>query len=423
MTRMKIKEWFKKPTVLRIIFLIAAQSMIALLFDILGLGAGSIGSFTFMSYAKNFSLAAPFIILLYPPLLSSDGGIGVLISHLGTGLHIGTIKPQLFKNTEQYYSLISAAITIGTFSSFCIGSITYVTNLIILGANRIINPLPFLVIPMLTLTIASLISSQIASLMAFLMYKKKLNPDVFVYPTMSTVNNILSTLFYAVMIALLKPATWFTESGISITRGTYFALIPVILYLVFIVFIISKNVKKKSYKKILKQALPIQSITLTINSLTGGVLTGAEDALTRMPGLFLIYPALIDTLGDEVAIISNTTSTNLSLGTIEPKLSAIKDKDQWTNIVGVYLAGLFLHIIYGIFASIIVGDYQHIGLVLLFSIIINLLGFIIVQFLALLLIIFSFRKGLDPDNIAVPIVAALSSLITAAIILFLAIFI
>ncbi|HUT82229.1 MAG TPA: magnesium transporter [Candidatus Bathyarchaeia archaeon] len=419
MVRIKIKEWFKKPTVLRIVFLIAVQTMLALLFDILGLGAGSIGSFTFMSYARNFSTAAPFIILLYPPLLSSDGGIGVLVSHLGTGLHIGSIKPKLFKNTEQYYSLISAVLTIGTFSSVCIGLITYVTNLIIFGGNRIINPLPFIVIPILSLTIASLISSQIASVMAFYMFKKKLNPDVYVYPVMSTVNNIISTLLYAALIALLKPANWFSDGGISITKGTYFTLILVLLYLGFIGYLISRNVKKKNYKKILKQALPIQSVTLTINSLTGGILSGAEGGLAQMPGLFLIYPALIDTLGDEVTIIANTTSTNLSLGTIEPKLKALLDKDQWTNLVGVYIAGFFLHVIYGIFGSIIVGDYQHIGLVLLFSLVINFFGFIFVQMISLLLIIFSFRKGLDPDNIAVPIVAALSSLISTAIILLL----
>ena len=77
MAKVNIKEWFKKPTVLRIIFLIAAQSLLALLFDVFGLGAGSIGNFTFLNYADTFSYAGTFIILLYPPLLSTDGGIGV----------------------------------------------------------------------------------------------------------------------------------------------------------------------------------------------------------------------------------------------------------------------------------------------------------------------------------------------------------
>ncbi|NHJ47247.1 MAG: hypothetical protein FK733_05610 [Asgard group archaeon] len=423
MARKKIKEWFKKPTVIRIIILIAVQALLALLFDILGLGAGSIGNFTFLNYADTFKYAGSFIILLYPPLLSSDGGIGVLVSRLGTGLHLGTVKPKLFKNTSYYYTLISSVLTLGTFNSLWIGMVSYITNLAALGSSRILNPLPFIVIPMLSLTIASLISSQIGSVMAFVMFKKKLNPDVFVYPTMSTVNNILSTIFYAALIAMFKPHNWYdpdTSKWTGITRGTYFAIIPVFLYLAFIVTLFGLNIGKSDYRKILKEAVPVQSVTLTINSLTGGILSRADTVLINLRGLFLVYPALIDTLGDEVTIVANTTSTNLALGTLEPNLKALKDKDLWTNLAGVGIAGFLLHIVYGIFGSIIVGDYQHIGAVLGIAILINFVGFIVVQSLAFLLIIFTFKRGLDPDNIAVPIIAALSNLVSSTLILLIA---
>lgn len=402
------------------------QSFLALLFDIAGLGAGSIGTFTFMNFESDFAIqsnlayASTFIILLYPPLLSSDGGIGILVSKLGTGLHLGTIKPQMFKNTQNYYTLIASVLTLGTFNGLWIGLISYITNLIALGSARVLNPVPFLVIPILTLTIASLISSQISSLLAFFMYKKKMNPDMWVYPTMSTVNNILSTSFYALIIIIIKPGDWFLETGewSTITGPTYFLLIPFVLYLGFMAFIFGRNIKKTDYRKILKQAIPIQSMTLTINSLTGGILSKADIALANLRGLFLVYPALIDTLGDECTIVTNTTSTNLAIGNLKPNLSAIKDKDLWTNLVGVGIAGLFLHIIYGILGSIIVGDFSNMGLVLGIALLINLFGYVIVQALIFLMIIFSYRKGLDPDNIAVPIIAALSNLISSALILF-----
>ncbi len=404
---------------LRIIFLIVVSSFIALLFDLLGLGAGSIGTFTFMNYASANVNAASFIILLYPPLLSSDGGIGVLVSKLGTGLHIGSIKPRLFKNTPYYYTLVSSVLTLGIFSALWIGVISYITNLIALGPARILNPMPFFVIPVLTLTIASLISTQVSSLLAFFIFKKGLNPDIYVYPTMSTVNNILSTVLYAALIALLKPAQWFLESGEynKVTPGVYFAFIGVFCYLGFMGFIIGKNAKKKDYWKIIKQAVPVQSVTLTINSLTGGILSSADVALTKLRGLFLIYPALIDTLGDEVTIVANTTSTNLAMGTIEPKINALKDKDLWTNLIGVGIAGFVLHLFYGLFGSIIVGDYANIGAVIGISLLINVFGYLLVQFLVFLIIIFVYKRGLDPDNMAVPITAALSNLITSSLIL------
>ena len=427
MSLQKIKEWLKKPTTIRIIILIVFQSFLALLFDIFGLGAGSIGTFTFMNFNGNYALqtnlayASTFVILLYPPLLSSDGGIGVLVSRLGTGLHLGTIKPQMLKNTKHYYILIASVLTLGTFNGLFIGVVSYVTNLIASGPSRVLNPVPFLVIPILTLTLASLISSQASSFLAFFMFKKKMNPDMWVYPTMSTVNNILSTLFYAAMIAIVRPGNWFLETGewIKITGPTYFMLIPFVLYLGFMGYIVARNFKKKEYQKILKQAMPIQSVTLTINSLTGGILSKADASLANLRGLFLVYPALIDTLGDECTIVANTTSTNLAIGTLKPNLDAIKDKDLWTNLIGVGISGLFLHLIYGIFGSIIVGDFSNIGIVLGIALLINLIGYIFVQAIVFFLIIFSYRKGLDPDNIAVPIIAALSNLTSSALILFL----
>lgn len=417
--RTAINEWFKKPTTLRIILLIVGTTTLALLFDLFGLGAGSIGSFTFINYASNFTNAGTFIILLYSPLLSSDGGIGVLSSRLGTGLHLGSIQTKLLKNTESYYTLISAVLTLGTFNGLWIGLISYITNLVVSGTSRIFNPLPFIVIPILTLTISSAISSQITSLLAFFVFKKKLDPDTWVYPTMSTINNILSTLFYALMIVILQPKNWFTETGVwtKITAPTYFMLIPVGLYLGFVGYIISRNYKKKDYLGILKQAMPIQSVTLTINSLTGGILSAADKALTNLRGLFLIYPALIDTLGDECTITSNTTSTNLALGSIPAKLNAITDKDLWTNLVGVGISGLILHLFYGILGSLIVADFRNMGVVIGIALGINIFGYLIVQSVIYFILIIGYRKGLDPDNIAVPIIASLSNLVCSALIL------
>ncbi|MFW9922133.1 MAG: magnesium transporter [Candidatus Thorarchaeota archaeon] len=422
MPRVNIKELFKRRTTIRIILVIVVQTTFALLFDLFGLGAGSIGSFTFMNYAQIYANASTFIILLYPPLLASDGGIGVLVSKLGTALHIGTIKPQILKNTKSYYTIISSVLLLGTFNALWIGMISYITNLVTSGQSRVLNPIPFFVIPIMTLTLSSLICTQLASLLAFFIFKRKMNPDIWVYPTMSTINNIFSTLLYSAVIAIIQPKTWFDESGkwISVNPNIYFLMIFAILYLGFIGYIIGKYAKVKDFWKTIKQAIPIQSITLTVNSLTGGILSGADVAFAKYRALFLIYPALIDTMGDECSIISNTTSTNLALGAIEPKITAIKDKDLWTNVIGVSSAGIILHLLYGIFSSLIVVDFANMGIVIGISLAINIIGFLIVESIIYLILIFSYRKGLDPDNIIVPIIAAISNLVVSALILFFA---
>jgi cation transporter-like permease len=408
----KLKEKFWRPALLRLTFAIAIQAFLALLFDLVGLGVGSSATFLFLNQAT------PLVILLYPPLLATDGGIGILVSGLGTGLHLGNIKPNYPKNTQKYSTLMGAVLTIGTLNALTIGILSYITNLVSLGSNRILNPIPFFIIPILTLAMASLFSSQISSILAFFMFKKKLNPDIWVYPTMSTINNLFTTLLYAGIVAIIKPQKWASN---GITKVTYFLLIPVILYFAFIIFLVIKNVKKVAYRKILKQALPIQSLTITINSFTGGILSKAELALKNLPQLFLIYPALIDTLGDECSIFANAISTDLSLGTAEPKVAAIKDEDVWTDFIGIGLAGVALHIVYAFSASLITWTAKGMGLIILIVLIINILGYLIVQFLTFLLLIVSFKRGLDPDNFSIPIVASLSNLVISTLILVLTI--
>ena len=77
------------------------QSILSLSFNTLGLLTGTI----ILLYLGILSLEkAPWAIFLYPGILSVRGAIGGLFSgHLGTGLHLGSIKPVLRQNTNDFY--------------------------------------------------------------------------------------------------------------------------------------------------------------------------------------------------------------------------------------------------------------------------------------------------------------------------------
>ena len=63
---------------------------------------------------------------------------------------------------------------------------------------------------------------------------------------------------------IIKTGNWFLETGewSTITTPTYFLLIPFVLYLGFMGFIFGRNIKKKQYRKILKQAIKQGGTTL-----------------------------------------------------------------------------------------------------------------------------------------------------------------
>ena len=75
------------------------ESLAAYTFDIGGIFAGLL--FYYIVISELDSLQAPWIIAVYPTILSAKGTVGGLLAgRLGTSLHIGTIYPRFFGNTK-----------------------------------------------------------------------------------------------------------------------------------------------------------------------------------------------------------------------------------------------------------------------------------------------------------------------------------
>lgn len=425
-----------KRTAVNLFFGIFIQALIALAFD-----SGGIVSGTIANLAMNTQMIK-WILLLYGPLLAARGDIAVLAGKLGTGLHLGTVKPTFRKNTPVYRSLVASTLTIAMLDAFLVGIVTYIMNLLIFPVGvKVLNPTLFFVIPMLVMTVAALISTQITSAVSFFTYKKGLNPDVYVVPVMSTVNNILITVTFAGILAVLKP--WSREtsniSGIGDFYGpasssemiaTYIAIIPAILALVGTVFIVMKNRKDYEYQKMMKEAVFAVFASAIIGTITGFILTQGEPALEVYPQLLVAFPALIGTLVDQNAIFANMLITDFSAGYTEPKIQSFRKPEVWTKFLGIGAGGIIITALLGLVGTFIKFKEVRIIseelerpiivlmiLVMIVTILANILGFIIVGSLIYVLAIFAFRREIDPDNFAIPLTACLADLACAGFII------
>ena len=73
------------------------QALFSLLFNFTGLVAGGV-----VAYNLGIFDTIPWALLIYPGILSIRGAIGGLYAgRLSTALHLGTIKPRIFKNTNR----------------------------------------------------------------------------------------------------------------------------------------------------------------------------------------------------------------------------------------------------------------------------------------------------------------------------------
>ncbi|NHJ85022.1 MAG: hypothetical protein FK734_06140 [Asgard group archaeon] len=414
-----------KKTVVNLFVGIFLQALIALVFESGGIVSGTIASFLLDTEKVKW------VFLVYGPLLAARGDMAVLAGKLGTGLHLGSVKPSFKNNTNVYRSLIASTLTIAMLDGILVGVVTYVINLIIYPVGiKVINPILFLVIPILVMTFAALLSTQITSAVSFITFKRGLNPDVYVVPIMSAINNILITILYAVVLMILKPwgplttvgdQTIYAVAETSDLIGTYIAIIPVVLAIAGAIFVVVKSLKEKEYRKMTKEALVAIIISVVLGSITGIILSSGEEALLAYPQLLIAFPALIGTLADQIAITSNIFITDFSSGYIPSEFKSLKQPKVYATFLGVGAASTIITMIMVLIGTFIswssIVTYWHIPLVMIVTLLANIIGFAFVGLLIFSLSIVAFKKELDPDNFAIPLAACLADLVCAGLII------
>jgi len=250
-----------------------------------------------------------------------------------------------------------------------------------------------------------LFSIFITSFVAFITYRKALDPDLIVYPIMSTVNDIIITIIF-MEIGQIIGSPFYYNSKIFLT-------IVLAGFLVVLIYTVSKNIRYTDYRKTVIESTPILLITILVGNITGSILAPIREYLNENLIILAILPAINDTLGDEGSMIASTTTTNLALGYLEPRISNIKLDIARNRIFGVFLAGLSITALYGIVASFFVKNITLKDVInsSITSTLANIIGFLLVVPLSFILAIATFRRGWDPDNLTLPLLTTFTDLI------------
>ncbi len=373
------------------------EALIPFSFNVFGILAG----FTIAFYLHVFQLF-PWVVALYPAVLTGRGVInGLLSGRLGTALHLGTIKPQLRGNTERFHLLFRSviAITLQTSILLSLASIFFGSLFWGISATDYLNI--FLII---TATMCiGIVTSLIAMEVAFFSFRKAWDPDVIVYPVMSTIADILVTLSFVLVLNL------FFQYGLLGKMAVVFLGLALII---FTLSILPKCFHDKQFIKTMKETLStLLIISLTVN-VTGTILKEISEAIGRRKEVYMVYPALIDTVGDVGSVVGSTATTKLLLGLFDPVFSSIKK--HVPRILATWAASHIMFIVYGFLSLLLQGgslNHSFLSLILVLTItnVVAVFGIAMVSFVVA---IFTFRRGLDPDNFVIPIESSLADGIT-----------
>jgi len=378
------------------------EALTAFSFNIGGILAG----FIVASQLNVFQLS-PWAIAVYPAILTARGVISGLFSgRLSTALHIGTIHPRLRGNTKCFYMLFKSIIVITLETSVAMSLVSMIFGSLFWGI-AFADFSDILVVVSATM-ILGLTNSVLTSEIAFISFKKGLDPDVIVYPIMSTVADIVITLCYVFTLNL------FFSSGFV---GRYIVIVLGVALIIFSLDILPRCIHNQGFVKTIKESFLTVVFAAFIVNVTGTVLRDIGEIVGRRKEIYTVYPALIDTVGDVGSVVGSTATSKLALGLLKPSFYAMRN--HATRIFASWTASIIVFILYSLISLFTQGMFMlHVFLgfasLLLITNIIAVSAIVLISYAVAIL---TFRKGLDPDNFVIPIESSLADCITSVALL------
>ena len=374
------------------------QSLLSLAFDLGGIIAGLT-----VAASLGLFLREPWIIVLYPGVISLRGVIGGLFAgRLSTGLHLGTIPASLSgSNTKRFYLLWGSIIVLTFESSLLLGLVAVFFRMVSGSALNILNVLTIFGTLFATMGLSILVISPLTIAIAFSSFKKGLDPDIIVYPIESTMADILVTICYFTVLSLLL-------SGI----GLMIVILVCIVFTGFVLGIFYRSRGETEFLRTLKESFCMMVVVAIMVNITGYLLSTISEFVGQKPKIYVVYPAIIDTMGDVGAIVGSTATTKLALGSLDSSVRSIRN--HRIQIAAAWIASAAMFMIYALISSLYRPPSSVLeALTFLFLLLAtNFFAGIIIIFISFSVAILTFKKGLDPDNFVIPLESSLADAIT-----------
>ena len=365
------------------------ETLLAFAFDLGGLAAG----FVVASQLGVFQLSS-WAIAVYPAVLGVKGVIhGLLSRRIGAALHLGTVYPRFSNNTKSFYKLVSATIVMTLVVSVVMSLVSLVFGSLFWGAT-LTDSLGILSVIVASMSLG-LLFSFVTIKVAFVTFKSRLDPDIVVYPMMSTLTDIFMTFCYAFAVDAFFLFNF---------AGEYTLTAIILTHLILVIYLVPKNLREKDFRKNLKESLFTLLFVSIIVNVTGTFLKRISSIVgNRGAEIYTLYPALLDVTGDISSVVGSTATTKLALGLLRPSLSSIVHHAK--NIFSAWMASVLVFLVLAFLSPLLNGlfslsAFMNLLSILLLANLIAVFGIVVVSYGVSIL---TFQKGLDPDNLVIPL--------------------
>ncbi len=377
------------------------ETTLAYLFDVFGLLAGFL-----IAYQLNVFRLSPWALALYPTLISTRVISGLLSGRLSTALHLGTIYPRFSGNTKSFHKLIHAIIVLTLVTSLTVSLISLLLGYLLWGIT--LADFSAIVSVMVSTLAIGLAFSLVTIKVAFISFKQGLDPDIVVYPLISTAIIIFITLCYIGVLNLFFFSTYFGRLAIL---AIGFAHVFLVLYL------ITKDRRDPEFLKTIRESLLMLLFVAIMVTITGTIFRSISNFAQNRREIYTIYPALINMVSSVGSVVGSTANTKLALGLLTPSFASIKNHAK--NITTAWAASLLIFTILALISLLVNSVFTPSAVISFLGVIwiSNIIAVITIVFLSYGISIFTFKKGLNPENFVIPLETSLATIITSTALL------
>ena len=339
---------------------------------------------------------APWILALFPPILTVRGGIGGILSgNLATMLHLGMVNTNIRENTEEFWSLIRSVLVITAIDAFILGFLSFALNLMT-GRAVPSQFFLFIIVPMVACMSAVSLSIPLTSFIAVETFKRGLDPDILVYPILASANDIIVTVFFVL-----------TVFSVLWGGAAFMVLVSLfVLILCSVGYLAWSSWEDRFFHQTLREGTTVIVVSSLFGSINGVFLSNLQGSLSSKPGLIVMYPALTNALGNIGSILGSTTTTALALGSARSFKEELAESGR--SILYVEAPAAFMHVVFAVTSWLIAGPGASLGFLLTIALFTNVTSFMFIALFSLSFAHLSFQRGLNPDNVVIPAITSVS---------------
>ncbi len=371
---------------------ILRQSSLILLFS----GMADLFPGLIMGTFEEYLILIPGLIILLPPTIGIRGNtFGALAARIGSRLHLGQIEPTMRNNRELATQLFSTAVQL-----MLLSALIPVAGIVLSGLFTIeIAPISTLIfISVLAGVLSGVLMFAITMGVTLISFRRGYDPDNISAPMIATTGDILTipVMLIAAFIALNIPHALIVLFAVT-------SMVLLLFILSMILFL-----RHIEVRKVLRGSLPFAVLAILLSSISGILLQANFEMFFQGAIFLMLIPAFNAQGGSMGSILGSRLTSSAYLGqdqiTLEPNRLMIRST-----------ASLLLISFMVFFAmSLVVSGLGWIsGLGTIFYpklLLIMMMGAtsitLISSFIAYYTAYISFKLGLDPDNVVIPLLTA-----------------